>query len=375
MSSPADALFTPTVSSDAMASPLRRVTTGLLMLAGIVTIAVTGYVLAGWPVVDAVYMVVITIFGVGYGEVHPLDKPWLKVFTIGVIIAGCSAGLWVVGGLVEIMAEGRIREALGKHRMNQLIDELRGHAIVCGFGRVGQILCRDLTAAGMPLVVIDADAGRLTLAESQGYPVVMGDAAEEQTLRRAHIDTARVVAVVLPDDAANVFVTLSARELSGTVEIIARGERPDTERKLLRSGATRVVLPAAAGANRIARMITHPSAETLLGDADSMGQLNEQLLDIGMEIGQITIQPESELAGSTLADVDLRQSAVVIVAIRKADGEIRRSPHPTSVLEPLDTLIVVGRHDDLPRSLLRLPIPAQLTFRGATAPRSGHQQG
>lgn len=223
----------------------------------------------------------------------------------------------------------------------------------------------------MPLVVIDADAGRLALAESQGYTIVMGDAAEEQTLRRAHIDTARVVAVVLPDDAVNVFVTLSARELSGSVEIIARGERPDTERKLLRSGATRVVLPAAAGANRIARMITHPSAETLLGDADSMGQLNDQLLEIGMEIGQITIEADSELPGATLADVDLRQSAIVIVAIRKADGQIRRSPHPTTELEALDTLIVVGRHDDVPRSLRRLPIPTQLTFRGASAPRLG----
>lgn len=353
---------------------LRRIVTGLLALAGIVVVAVGGYVLAGWSVIDAVYMVVITIFGVGYGEVRPLDQPWLKVFTIGVIVTGWSAGLWVVGGLVEFLAEGRIREALGKHRMNQLIEDLQGHAIVCGFGRVGQILCRDLAAAGMPLVVIDADPARLTLAEAQGYPVVMGDAAEEQTLRRAHIDTARVVAVVLPDDAANVFVTLSARELSGSVEIIARGERPDTERKLMRSGATRVVLPAAAGANRIARMITHPSAETLLGDAGSMGQLNEQLLEIGMEIGQILIQPDSELARAVLSDVDLRQSSIVIVAIRKSNGEIRRSPHPTTELEPLDTLIVVGRHEDLPRTLRRLPPPAQLTFRGASAPRSGRAQ-
>jgi len=145
-------------------------------------------------------------------------------------------------------------------------DLATGH-IVCGFGRVGQILCRDLAAAGVPLLVVDPDIERLALAESLGHPTVVGDAAEERTLRAAHIDTARVVAVVLPDDAANVFVTLSARELSGSVQIIARGERPDTERKLLRSGANKVVLPAAAGANRTARMITHPPAESLLAGA------------------------------------------------------------------------------------------------------------
>ena len=198
----------------------------------------------------------------------------------------------------------------------------------------------------MPLVVIDADAGRLALAESQGYTIVMGDAAEEQTLRRAHIDTARVVAVVLPDDAVNVFVTLSARELSGSVEIIARGERPDTERKLLRSGATRVVLPAAAGANRIARMITHPSAETLLGDADSMGQLNDQLLEIGMEIGQITIEADSELRGATLADVDLRQSAIVTS---------EQSKGVDFSFEP-GQLVLAGRSAESGESRVELPI-------------------
>jgi voltage-gated potassium channel len=256
---------------------------------------------------------------------------------------------------------------MGKRRMNQQIEKLHDHAIVCGFGRVGQILCRDLTAAEVPLVVIDSDAARLAMAESLGYPVLQGDAAEERTLRAAHIDTARVLAVVLPDDAANVFVTLSARELSSTVEIIARGERPDTERKLLRSGASQVVLPAAAGAHRIARMITHPSAEALLNDSDSMRLLNEQMLQIGMELGEIAVTPESDLAGAAIMNLDLHETEIIIVAIRKADGEIRRSPHRTSVLEPGDSLMVVGRHEDLPRSLRRLPAPTPLTFRGATA--------
>ena len=339
---------------------------GLALLGVIVAIGVSGYVLAGWPFIDALYMVIITIFGVGYGEVRSVDAPALKFFTMGVIIAGCTAGLWVIGGLVEFMADGKIREALGKRRMSQQIDSITGHAIVCGFGRVGQILCRDLAAAGMPLLVVDTDLQRLALAESLGFPTVAGDAAEERTLRAAHIETARVVAVVLPDDAANVFVTLSARELSGSVHIIARGEQPDTERKLLRSGANRVVLPAAAGANRIARMITHPAPESLLADAVTMHEVNQHLLEIGLEITEFVLAADSDLVGAPLSVVDLREASVMVVALRKPDGEIRRSPHGTTVLEAGDAIIVVGRHGDLPRSLRRLSATSVVTWRGTS---------
>lgn len=342
-----------------------HIASGGTLLVSIVVIGVVGYMLAGWSFIDALYMVVITIFGVGYGEVRSVASPALKIFTMVLITAGCSAGLWVIGGLVEFMADGRIRDALEKRRMSQQIDGMRGHAIVCGFGRVGQILCRDLAAAGMPLLVVDTNHDRLALAESFGYPTVTGDAAEERTLRAAHIDTARVVAIVLPDDAANVFVTLSARELSDTVHIIARGERPDTERKLLRSGANRVVLPAAAGANRIARMITHPPPETLLADAVNTHELNEHLLEIGLEIGEVVLDADGDLVGAPLAAVDLREMAVVIVAIRKPDGEIRRSPHATTVLEAGDAIILVGRHDELPRVLRRSSTSAAVTWRGA----------
>ncbi len=343
-----------------------HVVKGGILLGGIVAVGVLGYLVAGWPLIDALYMVVITIFGVGYGEVRSVSDPTLKLFTMALIVTGCSAGLWVIGGLVEFMADGRIREALEKRRMSQQIDGMRGHAIVCGFGRVGQILCRDLAAAGMPLLVIDADQTRATLAESLGYPTIVGDAAEERTLRAAHIDTAAVVAVVLPDDAANVFVTLSARELSGSVQIIARGERPDTERKLLRSGATRVVLPAAAGANRMARMITHPPAERLLADAGNTHELNEHLLEIGLAIGEIVLAADSELVGAPLSAIDLQEAAVVIVALRKPDGEIRRSPHATTLLEAGDAVILVSRHEDLPRSLRRATGSGALTWRGAS---------
>lgn len=346
---------------------LVRIRRGAILLAAVVSIAVAGYMAAGWSFIDAVYMVVITIFGVGYGEVHPVDSSVLKLFTMSVVIAGCSAGLWVVGGLVEFIAEGTINEALGRRRMSKQIGELKGHVIICGFGRVGRVLAGELRTAGTPVLLVDTDASRLAEAEALGYHVLVGDASEERVLREANIAAAKVVAIVLPDDASNVFVTLSARELNSDVEIIARGERPETERKLLRSGANRVVLPAAAGANRIARMITHPSAECLLRDERGMAQLNEQLLDIGLQFTELAIPADSPLAGATVADIDLRDLAsVVIVAVRKEDGEIRRNPHGSTLLEPNDTIILVGRRGDLPRSLRRTSTHAGIRYRGAT---------
>lgn len=351
---------------DASPAAIARIRRGLLVLAAIVGFAVAGYMIAGWSFLDSVYMVVITVFGVGYGEVQPLDHPGLKVFTIGVILAGCSAGLWVVGGVVESMAEGTINQALGRKRMTRQIDGLSGHTIVCGFGRVGQMLCKELADAGVAVVVIDSDPVRLAQAEVLGYPVVAGDAAEEPVLKAANIATAAVLAVVLPDEAANVFITLSARELNESIEIISRGERPETERKLLRAGANRVVLPTAAGASRIARMITNPSAESLLQDGVGMVQLDEQLRQIGLQFVEIPVPADSPLANTMINDIDPRDlAAVVIVAVRTATGEIRRNPHGTTRLEPDDTIILVGRRGDLPKALHKAAKAAGITYRGS----------
>lgn len=346
-------------------SSLSRIRRGLAVLALIVGVAVSGYVAAGWDILDAVYMVVITVFGVGFGEVRPVDHPALKIFTIAVIVAGCSAGIWVIGAIVEFMAEGSINKALGKRRMTRQIGELSAHTIVCGYGRVGQMLCRELTEAGAPLVVVDANPARLAQAEGNGYPVVPGDAAEERVLRDANIAAARVLAVVLPDEAANVFVTLTARELNESIEIIARGELPETERKLVRAGANRVVLPTAAGASRIARMIINPSAESLLRDDTRMAYLDEQIRQIGLQFFEIEVTTDSALAGITIDDIDPHDlAAVVIVAVRTATGEVIRSPHGTTRLEAGQTMVLVGRRGALPTTLRKAATSSGITYRG-----------
>ena len=314
-----------------MNSSVRRIVVGAVFFGITCVVAVSGFMLAGWPFIDAVYMVVITVFGVGYGETRPLDNPTMKVFTMAVIISGCSSGIYVVGGFVQMLAEGEINRVLGSRRMSKGIDNLTGHAVICGYGRVGQMLAHDLAAAKFPFVVLDSSPERITEAQIAGYLAVGGNASEEDTLLAAGIKRARVMAVVLPSDTANVFVTLTAHDLNPTIEIIARAESPSTERKLMRSGANRVVLPALIGATKIGHMIMRPSAEDLLMETKGMMALAEELKGIGLELREIDLVDKSPLVGRTVGEIEMGGTGgFVIVAIRRQDGSLRRAPSPAS---------------------------------------------
>ncbi len=348
-----------------MNSSVRRIIIGALFFGGTCIVAVLGYMLAGWQFIDAIFMVVITVFGVGYGETQPLDNPTLKLFTMGIIISGCSSGIYVVGGFVQMLAEGEINRVLGSRRMSKGIDSLSDHVIVCGYGRVGQMLAHDLAAARFPFVVLDAGAERVAEAQAAGYLALQGNAAEEATLHAAGIGRARVMAIVLPDDTANVFVTLTVRELNGTIEIIARAESPSTERKLLRSGANRVVLPALIGATKIGHMIIRPSAEDLLMETKGMMGLAEELKGIGLELSEIEIGKTSQLVGRRVGDVELAGTGgFVIVAIRRADGSLRRAPEPDVVLAAGDQFVILGHQNAAPELNARAK-PAAMIYRGA----------
>ena len=177
-------------------TPFRKIVTGVTSFLVICVIAAIGYVAAGWSLGDAIYMVIITIFGVGYGEVQPVGSPALRVLTITVIIAGYGAVIYTVGGFVQILIDGELNKALGVRRMTKGIEQLSEHTIVCGIGRLGSILARELHAAGKPFVAIDVDLDRLKDASERGYLVVHGDAAEEDVLEQAGIRRASTVATV-----------------------------------------------------------------------------------------------------------------------------------------------------------------------------------
>jgi voltage-gated potassium channel len=347
-----------------MNNSLRRMLIGGIFFLVTVVVAVAGYMAAGWHFLDAVYMVVITVFGVGYGETKPLDSPTLKIFTMGVIIAGCSSGIYVVGGFVSMLAEGEINRVLGSRRMSRGIEQLTGHILLCGYGRVGQMIAHDLAKAGRPFVVIDNNEGRVAEAHAAGYLAVFGSASDDQTLLKAGIARAKTLATVLPDDTANVFITLTARDLNGSLEIIARAENPATERKLLRSGANRIVLPALIGATKIANMITRPTAEDMLSEIEGMSQLNDDLKSIGLQLTDIAVLANSALVGVTAGELETG-SGFVLVGIKRPDGVfLRRAPDNEKILAG-DTLIVLGHGETLPQ-LMKRAKPKVTGFRGAT---------
>jgi voltage-gated potassium channel len=348
-----------------MQSSLKKVLLGATFFAVSCTVAIGGYLLAGWTVVEALYMVTITIFGVGYGEVRPIADPSLRIFTMVVIIAGCTSSIYVMGGFVQMIAEGELNRFLGARRMTRGIEKLADHVIVCGFGRVGRILANELADAGLDFVLIDTNQERLQEAETAGRFVLVGDATEEQVLETAGIARARALATVLPNDAANVFITLTARELNRDIEIIARGECPTTEKKLLRSGATRVVLPAAIGASRIARLITRPSAEQMLSDTYQKGMLTDDLEQLGLRVTELRVPENSDFVGLSLGRVSFGDGIqFVVLAIRSVDGNVTRDPEPNCILKPNDTLVLLA-HRNTEVGLFKAPVAREIFYRGA----------
>ena len=333
-----------------MQGSMKRILTGALFFIATLILAITGYMLAGWSLMDATYMVVITTFGVGYGEVRPITSTPLRIFTICVIIAGTSSAVYIVGGFVQMITEGEINKALGARRMTRSIETLEQHVIICGFGRMGQILARKMLDANIPCVIIDNNAERIALAESAGYLIRVGNATDEAILYTAGIDRAKVLATVLPDDAANVFITLTARELNPKLVILARGELPSTEKKLRLAGANQVVLPAAISALRMSHMITHPATIEFFSNDDGRSRLNELLSQVDIQVDELAIVHNSPMVGATIEDVEVRgKGTFIVVALRKSDGTTITHPSQALVLSDGDTVIVMGHRGDIPQ--------------------------
>ena len=348
-----------------MQSSLKRMVIGGGFLAATLVIAVAGYRLAGWNWLDSIYMVVITVFGVGFGEIGPMT-PTLRVFTMVIIISGCTSVAYILGGFLQMITEGEIKRALGVRRMKREIDLLKDHVIICGYGRIGQILAHQMEVAHQPFVLIDNDEHRVAQAEGKGFLVQMGSAADENILEAAGIMQAKFLATVLPDDAINVFITLTARGLNPDLIILARGEYPSTEKKLLQAGADRVVSPAAIGALRMSHMITHPAAMDFLEEDDGRNSLNELLAQIDVQVEELVISHNSNLMGSTVGSVQARgKGTFIVVALRQAIGSTIINPAHEAFLEEGDTLIVMGHLGDIPKFARHHATKREIQYRGS----------
>ncbi len=323
---------------------IQRVTVQILVGVGIfsavVALATTIYCLEGWNFSDAIYMVFITIFGVGYGEVQPVDTPMERFTTILTIIAGPVATVYVIGSIVKIITEKEFQKAVSDHRKFKNMDELKHHTIICGFGRIGQTIARELHKSETPFLILDKDEDRIQLAESQGYLTLDGDAGDEEVLTRAKILTARNLAAVLPNDMVNVFITLTARNMSPSLRILARAENPATEKKLRQAGADDIILPALAGGMQIAHRITRPSLIGVLEDDASF--LNNDLAELGVGIEETLI--EGKWKGQLLsAYVDAAKGRCIVLVVRRLDGSSIQHPAHHIQLAEGDRIISLMR--------------------------------
>lgn len=322
----------------------RRIVRGATVLALASGIGTIGYWLSGYSFIDALYMVVITVFGVGFSEVHELD-PGMRVFTIGLIVTGCSSLIYILGGFFQMLAEGELNRALGHLRMSKEIDALSEHVIICGFGRIGRVLAEELQGEAVKFVVVDSSEERRLSAAERGHLVLDGDATHDDTLRRAGIERARALVTALPNDALNVFITLTARYLNPELLIVARGEDHATEEKLLRAGASRVVLPSAIGAERMAQMITRPGMLQFFKSGD-MSVVTQELSTIGLAVREVPVSEQQ--IGRTVADLEnAAKGGFLVLSILRIGGTVVQNPKPDLVLAEEDRLLLMGHEGQL----------------------------
>lgn len=333
-----------------MQGSFKKVIIGAIFFVITIIIAIVGYVSFGWSLLESIYMVVITIFGVGYGEVQPLNTPFQKIFTMFVIIAGTSSAVYGVGGFIQMVTEGEINRAFEADRQKKTLANLENHVIICGFGHIGQVLAKQLDDAQELFVIIENDVENLTTAKNRSYLVQEGDASDENVLITIGIEKAKVLATVLPNDATNVFITLTARELNPDLIILARGELPSTEKKLRLAGANHVVLPASVSGLRMANLITSPSMVDFLAQKEEQSYLNDLLMQINVQIEELVVGHTSRLVGRTVRELEIRgKGAFIVVALRRGNEPLITHPNPSLLLNSGDVLIVLGHQEDLPQ--------------------------
>ena len=309
------------------------------MVAAVTVFGTAGYVGFGFTPLDALYQTVTTITTVGFRELSEFGTGE-KVFTIILIVVGVSTVLYTFTLVVQLVVEGQLSEFVGRRRMDRQINQLRNHTIVCGWGRVGAAVAHDLHMEGHDVVVVDANAERV---RDLPFPTVVGDATRDEVLRSAGIERARALIAALEGDAANLFVTLSGRDLRPDLFIVARARAEESVGKLEHAGADRVVNPQELGAGRMASFVSSPHVAEFLDVV-----MHERSLEFRMR--EFDIPAESPIAGKTLRDPNLREaSGALVLALRSPDGTFTTNPTGDTVLGPHHVIIGIGTTEDFAR--------------------------
>jgi len=292
----------------------------------------------GWSLSEAIYMTIITITTVGYGEVHPLSHAG-RIFSIGLIVGGVGGGLFMLTALIQYVVEGRLGTTLWRRQMKGKIAKLRDHFVLCGYGRVGEEIARTFTEEGIPFVIVDSRPDNISMAEAEGYLCLLGDATSDKLLLDAGIERARGLVAAVGSDADNTYIALSARGMRPDLFIEARATTAEAETKLKRAGADRVVSPSSIGARRMALLALRPAVVDFI---DTVTYRRGQEL----QMENIAVGQDSPLASLTIEAIH-KQVKTVILAISKKSGKLLTNPTSDTTIEVGDRLIIMGTPKEL----------------------------
>ncbi len=319
-------------------SILKKLIIAAGVLVAIIIIGVAGYMLIeGWNFIDALFMTIISITTTGFSEVHPLDTAG-RLFTIFLIIGGSSAAVYALTAIAQYVLEGHLGSALWRRNMKNHIGSLKGHFILCGYGRVGQEIAGILSSEKADFVVIDKNPGAIAQAERDGRMYVAADAATDTALKDAGIERAKGIIVALGNDSDSTYVILSARQLNHDIFIEARVSAPEAESKLKLAGADRTISPYTIGARRMAMLALQPEVTDFIDIISLKGQ--------DMHLENLTVGEGSPLAGKGVSFARTSGKAVVL-AVNKKNGQLITNPSETEIIQAGDAVIAMGSRTDL----------------------------
>jgi voltage-gated potassium channel len=318
-----------------------RLCLAIAMLVVLVFVGTAGFhYIERWAWFDGFYMTLTTMATVGYGEIHPLSQAG-RIFNSFLIVASVIGAGFTIATFSQALIEFEFGKVFGRRRMEHELAKLSGHYIICGAGRVGRTVARELRERGQSCVIIEKDPVRARWAEDEKIPVIVGNASSEDILAKAKIDRASGFVAAVNSDAENLYIILTARGFRSDLQIIARASEEEATSKLLRAGATRVISPYFFVGRRIAQLFLRPNVLDFIDTA-----FGTERLDI--EIGEVKISKQSMLAGKKLADSMIRQQAgVIVLAVKDAEGKMVFNPPEDSVIRAGDCLIVIGGDDRL----------------------------
>ena len=293
-----------------------------------------------WSLSDSLYMTLITLSTVGFGEVHPLSMEG-RIVTLVIILCGVGIGAFAIGTITEMILEGRIREILGRRKLEKQLQNLKDHFIICGYGMIGSVICDEVGKSKRSFVIIEKKEELVKEIEKKGYLYILGDATDDEVLLRAGIKTARSLISAITSDADNVFITLTAKELNPKIFIVSRASDAVGERRLRRAGANKVISPDRLGGYRMAQAVLRPAVVEFI-------ELTHCVQDIELTIDEVEVQKGSQVADSTLKESGIREkTGMVIVAIEKSSGEMDFNPSAGAKIEAGDRLVTIGSAEQL----------------------------